>query len=110
MPMMESFRISEAFQVRRRPHFLTHGDLDASMFTVVPRKGITKGMRCAYSETMTGMQFRSCPRNCKRRADDHKSHWGWLSLGRWSKATTREPGNLPPVVVTRERIGRGVPR
>jgi hypothetical protein len=30
------------------------------------------------------------------------------NLGRRSKATTREPGNLPPVTVTRERVGRGV--
>ena len=33
-----------------------------------------------------------------------------LFLGRWPKATTREPGNLPPAVVTRERVGRGVPK
>jgi hypothetical protein len=31
------------------------------------------------------------------------------SLGRWSEATTREPGNLLPVMVTRERVGRGAP-
>jgi len=31
------------------------------------------------------------------------------SLGRWSEAMTREPGNLLPVMVTRERVGRGAP-
>jgi hypothetical protein len=29
------------------------------------------------------------------------------SLGRWSEATIREPGNLLPVMVMRERVGRG---
>src|SRR5689334_23683039 len=27
----------------------------------------------------------------------------------WADATTREPGDLPPAMVTRERVGRGVP-
>ena len=31
------------------------------------------------------------------------------SLGRWSEAITRKPGNLLPVMVTRERVGRGAP-
>ena len=30
-------------------------------------------------------------------------------LGRWTDTTTREPGDLPPLTVTRERVGRGVP-
>ena len=51
-------------------------------------------------------RFRGCPRNCKRRA------FRQLPLGsnpgRRRKAATREPGDLPPVVVTREHIGRGV--
>lgn len=33
-----------------------------------------------------------------------------MFLGRWSEATTREPGNLLPVTVTRERVGRGAPK
>ena len=33
---------------------------------------------------------------------------GAHALGRRSKAATREPGDLPPAVVTRERVGRGV--
>ena len=57
-----------------------------------------------------GAQIRGCPRNCRRIADDHKCHWGRTrSLGRWSEAMTREPGNLLPVMVTRERVGRGAP-
>lgn len=31
-----------------------------------------------------------------------------FDLGRRRKALTREPGDLPSVVVTREHIGRGV--
>jgi hypothetical protein len=31
-----------------------------------------------------------------------------LLPGRWSKTVTREPGDLPPATVTRERVGRGV--
>lgn len=34
-------------------------------------------------------------------------HWA-LVLGRRRMAATREPGDLPSVVVTREHIGRGV--
>ena len=30
--------------------------------------------------------------------------------GRWSEAVTREPGDLLPVVVVCERVGRGAPR
>jgi hypothetical protein len=33
-----------------------------------------------------------------------------MLLGRWSEATTREPGNLLPVMVTCERVGRGAPK
>jgi hypothetical protein len=33
---------------------------------------------------------------------------GATLLGRWPKTTTREPGDLPPRTVTRERVGRGV--
>jgi hypothetical protein len=36
-----------------------------------------------------------------------KCHWA-SRLGRRRRARTREPGDLPSVVVTRERIGRGV--
>lgn len=36
-----------------------------------------------------------------------KRHWA-TSPGRRRKAATREPGDLPSVVVTREHIGRGV--
>lgn len=58
-------------------------------------QGLTKGMRCAHVR----VQIRGCPRNCRRIADDHKCHWGWTrSLGRWSEAITREPGNLLPVI------------
>ena len=60
-------------------------------------------MRCACS----GRQFRGCPRNCRRIADDHKYHWDEFILGRWSEAITREPGNLLPVMVMRKRVGRG---
>jgi hypothetical protein len=31
-----------------------------------------------------------------------------LFLGRRPKTATREPVDLPPVMVTRERVGRGV--
>ena len=47
----------------------------------------------------------SCPRNCKRLADDHEYHWRPLSLGRWFEATTREPGNLLPVMVCANASG-----
>ena len=63
-------------------------------------------MRCACHNG----QCRGCPRNCKRRADNHEYHWGRLILGRWLKATTREPGNLLPVMVMHARVGRGVPK
>jgi hypothetical protein len=70
--------------------------------SVVPARA-NKGMRYAQ----IGVQSRGCPRNCRRIADDHKSHWGWArSQGRWSEAMTREPGNLLPVMITRERVGR----
>jgi hypothetical protein len=48
-------------------------------------------MRCVR----LGGQIRGCPRNCRRIADDQTNHWSphTGSLGRWSKATTREPGN-----------------
>jgi len=52
-------------------------------------------MRCVH---LSG-QFRGCPRNCKRIADDQQNHWSPSgSLGRWSKAMTREPGNLLPAM------------
>src|SRR5215472_19042333 len=38
------------------------------------------------------------------------SHWDRLILGRWSKAVTREPGDLLPAMVMRERVGRGAPK
>ena len=62
-------------------------------------------MRCVYF----GRQFRGCPRNCRRIADDHKCHWDLSILGRWSEAITREPGNLLPVMDMRKRVGRGAP-
>src|SRR5579871_3429157 len=55
-------------------------------------------------------QCRGGPRNCKRRACDHLCHWDRQILGRWSKAVTREPGDLLPAIVTRERVGRGAPK
>ena len=46
-------------------------------------------------------------RNCKRRS--HR-HWplGISVLGRRRRVVTREPGDLPSAVVTREDVGRGV--
>ena len=35
-------------------------------------------MRCACCDR----QCRGCPRNCKRRADDHKYHWGSIDPGK----------------------------
>jgi len=58
--MIESFRISDAFSVRNA-QFLTHPDPDASMQTVVPRKGITKGMRCASSVSNDGYAIPQLP-------------------------------------------------
>jgi hypothetical protein len=75
----------------------------ASITSVVPARD-QKGMRCAS----LGSQRRSCPRNCERRACDQQSHWDLRVLGRWSKARTRKPGDLPRAAVTREYIGRGV--
>jgi hypothetical protein len=43
-------------------------------------------------------RFRSCPRNCKRRAKDHECHWGQYPWEGGPKAVTREPGNLLPVM------------
>jgi hypothetical protein len=75
----------------------------ASISSVVPARD-QKGMRCASF----GSQRRSCPRNCERRACDQQSHWDLRVLGRWSRARTRKPGDLPRAAVTREYIGRGV--
>ncbi len=50
---------------------------------------------------------RSCPRNCKRRIS-RQMPLGISVLGRRRKVTTREPGDLPSAVVTREDVGRGV--
>jgi hypothetical protein len=33
---------------------------------------------------------------------------GAVLLGRRPETVTREPGDLPPATVTRERVGRGV--
>ena len=55
-------------------------------------------------------QCRGCPRNCKRRARTRlKVTEGRKPLGRPVQAPTREPGDLPPAVVTCERVGRGAP-
>jgi hypothetical protein len=62
-------------------------------------------MRCVRY----GGQIRGCPRNCKRLAEDQEATGARKALGRWSEASTREPGNLLPVMVTRERFGRGAP-
>jgi hypothetical protein len=50
---------------------------------------------------------RGCPRNCKRRILRH-APLGISVLGRRRRVTTREPGDLPSAVVTREDAGRGV--
>src|SRR5471032_1251295 len=52
-------------------------------------------------------QCRGCPRNCKRRIFRHMP-LGISVLGRRRKVSTREPGDLPSAVVTREDVGRGV--
>ena len=74
-----------------------------SMTAVVPSRD-QKGMRCMRF----GAQLRSRARNCERRAYDRERHWEPRLLGRWSKARTRKPGDLPLTAVTRERMGRGV--
>jgi hypothetical protein len=52
-------------------------------------------------------QCRGCPRNCKRRILRHEP-LGISVPGRRCKVLTREPGDLPSAVVTREDVGRGV--
>lgn len=52
-------------------------------------------------------QCRSCPRNCKRRILRHRP-LGPRSREGDEAVTTREPGDLPSAVVTREDVGRGV--
>ena len=64
--------------------------------------GDQKGMRCGEIP-----QFRGCPRNCKRQILRHMP-LGISVLGRRRRVTTREPGDLPSAVVTREDVGRGV--
>ena len=59
-------------------------------------------MRCGVEK----FQIRGCPRNCKRRALA-ENHWGVPGKAA-SEAMTREPGDLPSAVVTREDVGRGV--
>src|ERR1700752_5120987 len=38
------------------------------------------------------------------------NHWDRQILGRRSEAVTREPGDLLPAMVMRERVGRGAPK
>lgn len=47
------------------------------------------------------------PRNCKRQILRHEP-LGISVPGRRCKVLTREPGDLPSAVVTREDVGRGV--
>src|SRR5664279_4756628 len=49
----------------------------------------------AAPATVSGESFATC-------------HWEISVLGRRRKVTTREPGDLPSTVVTREDVGRGV--
>ena len=51
-------------------------------------------MRFAFS---TAGQVRSCSRNCRRQVllQDATGLLRSSGLGRWRKATTREPGDLP---------------
>src|SRR5262249_41753524 len=58
------------------------------------RKGCSR--ECGAS--VVDGQCRGCPRNCKRRADSHKNHWGHSILGRWLEAATRKPGDLLPAI------------
>jgi len=50
--------------------------------------------------------IRGCPRNCKRRILRHEPLV--FSVRKATQGLTREPGDLPSAVVTREDVGRGV--
>ena len=52
------------------------------------------------------IRSRGCPRNCKRRCFRHYAT-GNHAPGKATEAVSREPGDLPSVVVTREHVGRG---
>ena len=71
---------------------------------------VPSGSKGNAVRTNSNVRFRGCPRNCKRRAFA-ECHWVTPYLvipGKAAQAVTREPGDLPLVVVTREHIGRGV--
>ena len=79
----------------------------------LPRDGAPRGLtgnavRTTAISRSSGLQSRGCPRNCKRKAKRRKP-LAQSSPGRRRAATTREPGDLPSTVVTRERVGRGAP-
>src|SRR6267378_8089960 len=58
----------------------------------VPQGIKTQGDQKGTRSGVLALPIRGCPRNCNRQADGRNTTG---KPGRWPKAKTREPGNLP---------------
>src|SRR5215831_2379641 len=84
------------------------------MFAVVPVRD-QKGTRCVRHGHRSQVQPKPCapkaaaaPATVSGEPPADYATGNPVFLGRRPETATREPGDLPPATVTRERVGRGV--